>query len=91
MEGGLSRGLLRGYCSGTFLLCRSVSHPRCPILIRLIPLPGMATYGPFSAIYFGIYEQWKKICAGEEPLPKAALFVLPGVDSASVGRLCWFG
>jgi len=40
MEGGLSRGLLRGYCSG------------------------MATYGPFSAIYFGIYEQWKKICAG---------------------------
>ena len=37
-EGGMCRGLMKGYWSG------------------------MATYGPFSAIYFMMYENWKVTC-----------------------------
>jgi len=37
-EGGMCRGLMKGYWSG------------------------MATYGPFSAIYFMMYENWKVAC-----------------------------
>eukprot|EP00277_Geminigera_cryophila_P000455 CAMPEP_0179415392 /NCGR_PEP_ID=MMETSP0799-20121207/6207_1 /TAXON_ID=46947 /ORGANISM="Geminigera cryophila, Strain CCMP2564" /LENGTH=360 /DNA_ID=CAMNT_0021188127 /DNA_START=329 /DNA_END=1408 /DNA_ORIENTATION=+ len=62
-EGGMRKGLMRGYMSG------------------------LATYGPFSAIYFLTYERFKTFCLGYTPELRTEHFVAGGFMAGTVAAV----